>query len=1109
MEVEQRRSRVAAAPARRVTFLHDSVIAAVMLIPTWILLDFGGGKLRGIAAAGVLITYIFHALALSESSFACAWLTLAIEIFGHIWRALTTFGFGARGLGLACVATTHITLLGAWVSVHQSWLITDHIDVAVLCERLLFNVAALTSSAIVTWGVGAIWGAALTPSALLLSLAASYCLIGTASPSSFDVDARFMPRSKTSPHQHPYAARDEAGANALAVAVVTLPSLYYGVLHSPSLTTHMTHHLGALRTLLCAGMLLVTLVPPSSAAPWARLKMTGHGHGRAVAHAVAAGRDDTAYGHAGNVRSVRGDGGEHSTEQSEDQKIGALGSAIAVSATFGLACATHGAAVQWAATSGSAIIDIAQPLGPPLLAVALSGPIVLGVVLGLWPRRVPAAFAPTLLGLSLMSMVYLLGLSRLHIFASLAAALFGLSAARKRSAPLALACSTCVTVLAHGVLQRTTGFVAHEFDAVGLSLQSLTALLVGMTALCGSAVAFSLLHGSPSTRRLSGTMLGGCLLAHALSLALLEAALINEAGAGGAPVYPPPFVCATVILGILLCSLLAERMPMMLWSLLLAAHLSRLHLLVVSSIWRYADAFALTATLAQAALSSTEDPSSPHSSQSIWTGGIAHLVMLALATWRGHAVLFPPLISMIYQTPQPPRASLLGGSIAIFSTAARCMMLQYLPPNLTPPSRRAYISRLFVWAVAAGAALAIIQPVLDPLLLMESIAWTLFHPTASFTYGGTPRLLLWPPWLLYALLLMLIAIMLGLVPVVSLSPAVKLGACGSFGVGIALTAAGTLLPLERTLFLLLATASGLGSAFLALCVWPSSLVKSPRAPASLLAVLLSLFPVGIAIQSHVFHHATASRGFGAPTLYRAAWSASYAGILATGALLCRMHAGKAVPNAMGRDGSCGVTAAAAPTPLARSSVALRAEAYEQRQSRRRAGLEWVGGVGNVCACSSAAFCIWINHTLLGGTSRAIVPISPLLLLLHPHTPPFTLLHTANRYAPIVSAIACVLTGAALAQVGERITDAGIGFAALRGFALILCTIPALVLCCRFLWDGRQINTTLMWCAAPLPSVPMLLSHDRPIYDLGLAGLLAAGLHFGLARRARRVGLKYL
>ena len=124
-------------------------------------------------------------------------------------------------------------------------------------------------------------------------------------------------------------------------------------------------------------------------------------------------------------------------------------------------------------------------------AVALSGPIVLGVVLGIWPRRVPAAFAPTLLGLSLMSMVYLLGLSRLHIFASLAAALFGLSAARKRSAPLALACSTCVTVLAHGVLQRTTGFVAHEFDAVGLSLQSLTALLVGMTALCGSAVAFS------------------------------------------------------------------------------------------------------------------------------------------------------------------------------------------------------------------------------------------------------------------------------------------------------------------------------------------------------------------------------------------------------------------------------------------------------------------------------------------------------------------------------------------------------------------------------------------------------------------------------------------
>ena len=36
-----------------------------------------------------------------------------------------------------------------------------------------------------------------------------------------------------------------------------------------------------------------------------------------------------------------------------------------------------------------------------------------------------------------------------------------------------------------------------------------------------------------------------------------------------------------------------------------------------------------------------------------------------------------------------------------------------------------------------------LQTVPDVALLFESLIWTLVHPTASLSFGGTPRLLLW------------------------------------------------------------------------------------------------------------------------------------------------------------------------------------------------------------------------------------------------------------------------------------------------------------------------------------------------------------------------------
>ena len=50
------------------------------------------------------------------------------------------------------------------------------------------------------------------------------------------------------------------------------------------------------------------------------------------------------------------------------------------------------------------------------------------------------------------------------------------------------------------------------------------------------------------------------------------------------------------------------------------------------------------------------------------------------------------------------------------------------------------------------------------------------------------------------------------------------------GASAALTIAGALLPLERSLFLLLAAACALGGAFLGLVLWPQALARSAHAP---------------------------------------------------------------------------------------------------------------------------------------------------------------------------------------------------------------------------------------------------------------------------------------
>ena len=64
------------------SFKYSVRTLAVLLLPSVILLDFGGGTLQGLAALGVMLVYPLHAARLDQSCFTVLWATVLLEAIG-------------------------------------------------------------------------------------------------------------------------------------------------------------------------------------------------------------------------------------------------------------------------------------------------------------------------------------------------------------------------------------------------------------------------------------------------------------------------------------------------------------------------------------------------------------------------------------------------------------------------------------------------------------------------------------------------------------------------------------------------------------------------------------------------------------------------------------------------------------------------------------------------------------------------------------------------------------------------------------------------------------------------------------------------------------------
>ena len=509
----------------------------------------------------------------------------------------------------------------------------------------------------------------------------------------------------------------------------------------------------------------------------------------------------------------------------------------------------------------------------------------------------------------------------------------------------------------------------------------------------------------------------------------------------------------------------------------------------------------------------------------------ARLALLLSGVLASRAQLLPHLLGLF--EPRPSAPTTLGASLLLlaaggrplasaFSTAAAASSSASSTPEdeAISAALAVLVGRLGVLVAACGALLIALQP---PLLLGEltdSLLFTLFHPTASYSYGTTPRLLLWPPYLFIGLCLLLLSAQMGLLPIATMEPAVQLLCCAAAGAATALCACGALLPLERSLFLAAAAALGVAAAFVATVMRPHVLAPSGRrgGPITLFGAMAAMLPVALSLQLRAFGSAPVGAMLTALTLYRTAWLTAYAGLCSLCALLLKLQANRQGGGAGGSGGGGGGAAQRAQArrsqagmggPRAASTLQARAQYQQRRVQAARAGTGWMAPLGNLSCLGAVALSQAVHVASFDGGARGAAYLSPLLLLLHPH-PPLSGLHHGNRYAPCAMLAGGALCAAALLEVYARLELGSSLLPAARGVALVGCAAPSVALCAKFLWDKRKGSEMLIFMLAPLNLLPLLLAWPTPaLRDFGAAGLVAAIVHIVLATRQKSEGLKVI
>ncbi|KAA8529969.1 hypothetical protein F0562_034427 [Nyssa sinensis] len=1003
-------------------FLHNPRIAIALVPCAAFLLDLGGTPVIATLTVGLMISYIFDAVNFKSGSFFAVWLSLLFSQIAFFFSSSLFVTFHSIPLALLAIFVCGQAnfLIGVWASLQFKWIQIEYPTIVLALERLLFACVPLTASVLFTWATVSAVGMNNASYYLMAFNCVFYWIFSVPRVSSFKL------KQEVSYHGGEVPV-DNLILGQLESCVHTL-----NLLHFPLLFHIASHYAVTFSSAASVcDLLLLFFIPflfqlyaSTRGALWWVTKNEHQLRGiRVVNGAVAL----VIVVICLEVRVVFNSFGRYIQVPSP------LNYLLVTTAMLGGAAAAGAYALGMIADAFSSVAFTALAV-----IVSAAGAIVVGFPMLFLPL-------PSVAGFYLARFLTKKSLPSYFVFVALGS-----------------------LMVIWFVLQN---YWDLNIWLAGMSLKSFCKLIVASVVLAMAVPGLALL---PSKLHFL-TEVG--LISHALLLCYIEDRFFNYSsiyyyGLEDDVMYPSYMVVLTTFVGLALVRRLSvdHRIgPKAVW-ILTCLYSSKLAMMFITSkavLW--VSAVLLLAVSPPLLL--YKDKSRTDSKMKPWQG-YAHASVVALSVWFCRETIIE---SLQWWNGRPPSDGLVLGFCILLSGLA-CVPIVALHFSHIMSAKRC-----LVLVVATGLLFILMQPPIPLLWTHHSDLIKTANQSADdiSIYGFMASKPTWPSWLLIAAILLTLAAVTSIIPIKYI---VELRVSYSIAMGIAL---GIYISAEyflqaAILHALIIITMVCTSAFVVFTHFPSA--SSTKLLPWVFALLVALFPVTYLLEGQVRIKSIVGDGgvgdmveddYRLTTLLavegaRTSLLGLYAAIFMLIALeikfeLASLMREKGLERGGIKHSQSDHSSSANFPPKLRSMQQRRASTVPTFTIKRMAAEgAWMPAVGNVATVMCFAICLILNVNLMGGSSRAIFFLAPILLLLNQDSDFVAGFGDKQRYFPVTVVISAYLVLTALYSIWEDIWHGNPGwgieiggpdwFFAVKNVALLILTFPSHILFNQFVWS---------------------------------------------------------
>jgi len=632
---------------------------------------------------------------------------------------------------------------------------------------------------------------------------------------------------------------------------------------------------------------------------------------------------------------------------------------------------------------------------------------------------------------------------------------------------------------------RTFMFLDFEFDPLPMSLQHVSCVLMAV-------VLSSLLIPGLLVVNKNQIINGAIMCIHAAGMTLLELQLHCQFKG----IYPSYIVLFSSAVGIWLAHFLFKegRLESRTAWLLGAIYLGKAGLVFHPTPYALPSSLALSLSITPIynGILFNARPEAPVRPGSMSKQmAVVHMGSVAAALFLTRHTVIKTLVQGGFHR-APPDSLLLGSALLLFPVACSGLAVFHFPTS----SR---LRRVFAVALSLGAALMMVQPE------MSGLREVLSGAADDGDEGGMYRERGWAPWCLLTAALCALSLTSN---TARNNWMLKACVAGIGGAAVGMYFNGAYLPASTPLLIVTALASGLTGVLVVFVPTSSTAANVPGGGGLYMQIvftaLVGLLPVAWMLQPAMLKSVRAGVRQEALGMHRVGLLGMYAALCTVLALFIKL-----------RVSSLDAAGPAKPRPGTPSKKVVARTGEES---------DWLPAIGNVATVVAFGCAVTINISYLGGSESSIFVLAPILLLLSQDNGLFRKLTDEHRYFPLVlvsvgflilSAVFPLLLRDPLQRhhliprsTGPRPETAST-LALMKNLGLLLVTVPAHFLFCRFIWNFNHARDLYWVLLLPINLLPILLADLASIRLLAALAIAEGGLQLFLRDRIRRHGQRFV